>query len=720
MEPTSITPAVRGLPGPHQTEPAPAAVDGLRPPLTDIPRLGNTEARYRALFESMDEGFLLAQLLYTPQGQPLDLLYLDTNRAARQLTGVELKGRRATEISPDLEPGWLETWARVARTRVGERHQRYAAPLGRWFDFNLFAVGEPSERQVAVVFQDITRQKQAEQTLQESEARHAFLVRLGDQLRDLSHADQIERRAVRLLGEHLGVTRAYYVRYDEHIGRGILLHDYVAGKGTPPPPSLVGSHRIDDFPWINRALRNGRPFVLPDVAAALSISASERALYAPLGIQALLCVPVLREDRLVGAMTVACDKVREWTAFDVSIVQETAERMYASLKRAHAEAALREANRRKDEFLATLAHELRNPLAPLRNGLQITKLTLCNDTRLQGTVDVMDRQLSHLIRLVDDLLDVGRISSGKLELRKKRLRLSEVLASSVELSRESIAKHGHALHVADDAEGLHVEGDFDRLAQVFTNLLSNAAKYTDQPGHIRLRLHRDDERVQAVVTVTDSGIGIPPADLPHVFDLFSQVRSHQGLAEGGLGIGLSLVKQLVDLHGGQVEARSGGAGQGSCFTVRLPLAAAPPALEAQAEAHAPPPAATLEPPQAPASRKRVLVADDNADGAASLALLLELLGHEVCTAKDGVEAVEKAVDFKPDLVLLDLGMPRMDGFAAARQLRAMTTTRHTALVALTGWGQDTDRHRTRAAGFDAHLVKPVDAATLDALLKTHA
>jgi signal transduction histidine kinase/ActR/RegA family two-component response regulator len=365
-------------------------------------------------------------------------------------------------------------------------------------------------------------------------------------------------------------------------------------------------------------------------------------------------------------------------------------------ERIEADQALRSADRRKDEFLATLAHELRNPLAPLRNGLQLLRQQSSRQPVLQHTVAMMDRQLTHLVRLVDDLLDVGRISSGKIELRREPLSLEMVLAASIEASRVCLEQRGHEFKLEGDASRLAVLADQHRLTQVFTNLLSNACKYTEPGGRIRMTVMRQGG--EAVVRVTDSGIGIPAADTARVFELFSQVRAHQPLHAGGLGIGLSLVRSLVKLHGGEVEASSPGANLGSTFTVRLPL------IEQAVSAGQ----ARVDRAPAAAEARRVVVADDNLDSAGTLAELLRLQGHEVWTASDGVEAVAQASERHPHAILLDLGMPRMDGIEAARRIRALPGGEKPLIVALTGWGQHADRERTHAAGFDCHLVKPAD------------
>jgi signal transduction histidine kinase len=373
--------------------------------------------------------------------------------------------------------------------------------------------------------------------------------------------------------------------------------------------------------------------------------------------------------------------------------------------RKNAEDALRDADRRKDEFLATLAHELRNPLAPLRNGLQIARLNSPADAPFRRTIEMMDRQVSMLVHLVDDLMDVSRITTGKIDLRRERVTLRAVLAASAEAARSAIDARGHRLVIELSVEELSVDGDFDRLTQVFSNLLSNAAKYTDAGGTIQLQVAR--EGAEGVVSVADTGIGIAAADLPGIFKMFSQVHSHRGHADGGLGIGLSLVRQLVEMHGGSVQVASPGEGRGSTFSVRLPL------TEPDATTTPERPAIVLEVVGTP--RRRILVVDDNVDAASSLAMLLEQMGHEVVTASDGEEGVTKAAAFSPHVVFLDLGMPRMDGAEAAKRLRTLPGGGQTILIALTGWGQEHDRQRTRAAGFDHHFLKPIDPDSLEQL-----
>ncbi len=368
-------------------------------------------------------------------------------------------------------------------------------------------------------------------------------------------------------------------------------------------------------------------------------------------------------------------------------------------------ADLSEADLRKDEFLATLAHELRNPLAPIRNGVELLKRSSGQPGQVQAVVGVMERQMSHLVRLVDDLIDVSRITRNKLELRRERVQLAQVVQAAVEASRPLIEAKEHRLEVRLPATPVHLDADLTRLVQVFTNLLNNAAKYTDRGGRITLVAERLGAEVEVVVS--DDGSGIPVEQQGRLFEMFTQLDRSLERAQAGLGIGLAMVRRLVELHGGSVALRSEGLGRGASATVRLPVVLAPLPVAAAQDGTA----AREAPP-----RRRVLVVDDNTDAAQSLALVLELMGNTVALAADGVEAVEQAERMRPDVVMLDIGMPRMNGYEAARRIRAQPENRDTVLIAFTGWGQDEDRRRSEQAGFNLHLTKPVDPSALESLL----
>lgn len=373
-------------------------------------------------------------------------------------------------------------------------------------------------------------------------------------------------------------------------------------------------------------------------------------------------------------------------------------------ERRRAEDALREADRRKDEFLATLAHELRNPLAPISHAVQILRLSAGDADTLAWCNAVIERQLEHLRQLVDDLLDVSRISRGKIALQRTVLNLDGVLQRALETCRPALEHQAQRLVQQSSPEPLHVEGDMVRLAQVVSNLLGNAIKYSHRGARILLAARREGE--QAVIRVRDEGIGIPVAMLTRIFDLFVQLERPGGQVREGLGIGLNLARQLVHLHGGTIEARSEGEGRGSEFLVRLPLVAAPVVTPSVVGGVSGRP-----------RRHRILVADDNQDGAKSLAMLLEILGQEVRIAHDGQEAVELAAAFVPELILMDIGMPRLNGCEACLRIRAERATQAALIVALTGWGQDRHRKESSAAGFDLHLIKPLGMPQLTSLLE---
>jgi signal transduction histidine kinase len=420
-------------------------------------------------------------------------------------------------------------------------------------------------------------------------------------------------------------------------------------------------------------------------------------------------------DRLAQAnATLQAEKARELEALNATLQQtnQELERANAALQsevgeRARVEAALKRADRHKDEFLAMLAHELRNPLAPIRNAVHLMKIKMLQDPQLRLSREIIERQLAHLTRLVDDLLDVSRITRGKINLTRANIAVGEIVARAVETVEPAMQAREHTLEVeVRDPEQL-IYGDGMRLTQALGNVLGNAAKYTEKGGRITLRAGQRAGQVE--ISVRDTGIGIPAEALPRIFDLFTQLDERIGRAQSGLGIGLALVRRLIEMHGGEVTVSSDGPGRGSEFLIRLPV---------RGEGSA----AALQHPQAavggagPHVPRRVLVADDNADALDTLASLLMLNGHEVFRACDGATAVELAESCQPDVALLDIGMPRIDGYEVARRIRAEPWGRDIRLLALTGWGQESDRQKSRDSGFDGHLTKPVDPQLLERLL----
>ncbi|HEX7087167.1 MAG TPA: ATP-binding protein [Vicinamibacterales bacterium] len=520
-----------------------------------------------------------------------------------------------------------------------------------------------------VVAQDADVRKRAELALQASEERLRLILDSASDFAILT----LDTGGL-ITSWNTGARNLFGYEADEVVGRQNVRFMFTSDDQARGLPELEIEHalangRSEDERWHQR--RNGTKFW----ASGLMM--------------------VLREpgtDRAMGFLKILRDRTdaRRW--------EETLERETEELKAS---------DQRKNEFLATLAHELRNPLAPIRTGVALIQRAPHDSDAVQRAAAMMERQVRHMVRLIDDLLEVSRISRRQIELQPSLVRLSAIIQAAIETSRPAIDEAGHTLSV-DIADDVLVNADETRMAQVFGNLLNNAAKFTSPGGRIRLTAHR--EAGEAVASVSDNGAGIPPQMLPHIFEMFSQADGLTGRQGGGLGIGLTIVRQLVEMQGGRVEAHSEGPGLGSTFTVRLPLHQGP-AFPATG-------AAETEPRRAgPAARRKVLVADDNPDSAATLMELLTMLGHDVRVAHDGLEAVEGAADFRPDVILLDISMPRLDGYEACRRIRRQPWGSRPLIAAMTGLGQEDDRRRSSEAGFDRHLVKPVDPAAIERLLE---
>ncbi|MGJ9417976.1 ATP-binding protein [Massilia sp. CMS3.1] len=531
-----------------------------------------------------------------------------------------------------------------------------------------------------------------------------LLDAIGEATRLADEPKAIMEHSTRLLGEYLSVTRVAYADLEPDNDRFTIRHDWRVDGAI----STVGEYSLDLFGSRARSdMRLGRTFLVHDVDSELN--AQDGAdMFNQIGIKAIICCPLVKQGRLVAMMAVHQQQPRAWTADDVALVEAVVDRCWAHIERVRSMEALREADRRKSEFLATLAHELRNPLAPIRNALELLRLAGDKPAMLERVRGTMERQVDQMVHLIDDLMEVARISNGKMDLQIKRVDLQSVIASAVETSLPLVQAGGHQLALDVPDEPLWINVDTVRLSQVLSNLLSNASKYTLKHGRISISARTSGDTV--VIVVADTGIGIAKPDLARVFDMFSQAPNSIVISKGGLGIGLSLVRHLVTLHGGSVTASSAGPGHGSTFTICLPQA---PGNDMDAPG-------LLEEPgiAAPADRSKlsVLVADDNVDAADTLSFLLREKGHEVRVAYDGQEAMRIAASFAPDLAFLDLGMPRMDGYQVARGLRALPGLANVRLVALTGWGAQEDRARTHAAGFNDHLLKPASLERLNEVL----
>jgi len=559
---------------------------------------------------------------------------------------------------------------------------------------------------------DIDGRKRAEDAARFLAGASASLAVLEDevgtlnQVADLAVPAFADWCAVDMAGED-GMPRRLTVAHPDP-AKLRLAHE-LAERYPVDPGSAVG---------VPQVLRSGVPEIVPEITDAI-LAAGARdeehlRILRELGLRSYMCVPLTGRGGTLGAITfVAAESGRVYGPDDLRLAEDLGRRAATAVENARLYDRLKEADRRKDEFLATLAHELRNPLAPIRNALHLMKHRDGDSPFPQADVEVeramAERQVTHLARLVDDLMDVSRINRGKIELRRERVRLEAVVRRAVESVGQALRDRGHELTVSLPDAPVSLEVDPTRLEQVLWNLLNNAIKYTEPGGRIWLSAARDGG--EALVTVRDSGIGIEPAVLPHVFEMFVQAEHRSDRAQGGLGIGLSLVKTLVEMHGGSIAAHSEGRGRGTEVVVRLP---ALPEADAPDDTQAP-----AEPARGEGKipRRRVLVVDDNVDAATSLArVLTRLYGQEVSVAHDGPTALSMAEGFRPEVVFLDIGMPGMDGYEVATTLRGRAEFRSTLLVALTGWGQTADRERSKEVGFDRHMVKPVAPEELTAIL----
>ncbi|WP_304308405.1 ATP-binding protein [Pseudacidovorax intermedius] len=535
---------------------------------------------------------------------------------------------------------------------------------------------------------DITARKEAEAVMERERERLAFLARVERATRALESAQEVLEVTTRLLGEHLGATRCAYADVELDNDQFTIRADW-----SPAVPSTAGVYSLELFGrQATSNLRVGRHLVVDDVDRDLGNDGGA-LMFNAIGIKAIICTGLVKHGRLVAMMAVHQSKPRQWTEEEVDLVAEVGDRCWPHIERVRAAAELRAQDRRKDEFLVTLAHELRNPIAPMLYAIALMKREK-DPVRMLSRTGVIERQTTHLVRLVDDLLDVSRISRGIVELKLEVVDVLPLLAQAIEATQPSMDAAGHKFSCSFNVEAAYVFADPSRVVQIVTNVLNNAVKYTPDGGAVLLACHVAEGRV--IIEVTDNGLGIPAADKVRLFELFTQLPHTGAKAHGGLGIGLSIVKRLIEMHGGGVEVESEGLGQGSTFRIWMPLE------EGCVSAVDKP-----EPLHHSVRAGRVLVVEDNPDGRRTLVELLAAHGHEVQCAGDGPSALDAARRFKPDVVLLDLGLPGMNGFEVAERMRVDLCIPTPRIIALTGWGSAQDRQRTATAGFDAHVTKPV-------------
>lgn len=791
--------------------------------------LRESEERYRSLFESIEDGLCVIEVLPGNDGAPNDFRFVECNPAfVVQANDARRFAPFDPSRTPQLDARWIAACRDVVREGRAVRFEHRAEAADAWFEINAFPFGKPENRNVAVLFRNITERKA-------QEVRNRYLLALSEALRPLADPGEVRAHATRILGEHLGASRVLYAEISDD-----QTFADVEGGYTDGVARIEGRHRIVDFgESLLATLRAERTYVNADFADDARMNAGQKASYARLGVRAAIIVPIVKSGRLAGVLAVHDARPRAWRPDEIALAEETAQKTWHAVERARAEKALREsearfreladninqfawmadrdgsvfwfnrrwieytgdtlestrgdgwqsyvhpdhlprvlsrikrvlgmhgqwedsfplrggdgryrwflsratpirdahgevvrwfgtstdiddqrtaqealreADRRKDEFLAILGHELRTPLAPIRNAVHVLRSSATTPAQASTARDMIDRQVRLLVRLIDDLLDISRIAVDKMHLRNERVDLAAVLEQAIDSVRGDLEAAGQELVVHHPDRSVQLHADAVRLVQVFANLLNNACKYSGRGGRIEVLVELTPGptgRAGASVRIRDNGIGMDPDFLPKLFVRFSQAQAAIERSQGGLGIGLALVRRLVEMHGGTITGRSDGQGLGSEFTIWLPIAESEVVFD---ESHTPPDSEMA--PVATNSR-RALVVDDNHDNAESLALLLRLHGDEVEIANDGLEALAVAERFRPDVVLLDIGMPKLNGYDTCRVLRTQTWGRNMIVIAQTGWGQNEDRMRATQAGFDGHLVKPIDYPALALML----
>ncbi|NRF68206.1 PAS domain S-box protein [Aquincola sp. S2] len=664
-------------------------------------------ARLAAIVDSSEDAII---------GRDLQGRVTAWNEGAERLFGVparEIIGRTMDDLVPPERRG--EELRLLQRLRTGERLSHVESERRREDGHRLPVSMSLSpilddNRQVigsSLIARDITDRKRGERALHQRLRQLDLLSQAGQSL---------------IMGDHRAPQTQHelFDRVRLAIGSEIYLN-YSRGA-NPDRLALVGCHGLPperrgplnevpvDGSLCGLIVRQRTPLIVEQLQDSPMTEAHH--LQAE-GAQCFAGFPLLAGGAVIGVAAFVSTTRQRLREGDLQVIQTVCDQVSAMLERTrlidelHAsEQSLKVADRRKDDFIATLAHELRNPLAPIRNAVGVLRQRADAPDQVAWCRDIIERQVVQMTHLLEDLLDVSRVTRNRIELRRRRILLQQAIEQAVETTRPLIEQHHQTLQLEVPSEALPLYGDLTRLTQVFANLLNNAAKYTDSSGEIRLAVAREGDEV--AIRVKDNGIGIDPSQLPQVFDMFAQLEPSLERSHGGLGIGLSLARGLVELHGGRIEARSEGRGRGSEFIVWLPI------VHHAADR----PAETMPGglPAAAAHGLRILVIDDNADAARTLAMVLALNGHEVRSAFDGSSGLEAAEAWRPDVAVIDIGMPDLNGYEVCRRLRAQPWGERVLLIACTGWGQDEDRQRARAAGFDAHLVKPIEAEAVLKLL----
>ena len=634
------------------------------------------DSLYRTLFHAIDEGFCVLELIHDSAGQCCDYRFVEVNQAFEQHSGlVDAHNRTIREMVPEIEHEWLAIYDRVLQTGEAVRFVNESPEMNRWYSVYACRLGQVADRRVALLFSDVTQQRKAEMSLSEAQSRldsTLAAAEIGTWEFDLEN-DRVwaDANLARMFGVHS--------------------NDY----GHAPLSSFLKVIHEEDRPAVEQSIRQA-------VESRDTLETNYRIALQGHPIRHVTVRGRIERDatgRAVRLPGVAIDTTAQRIAEQALRESEQAQRAIVR--------DLAEADRRKDQFLATLAHELRNPLSPIKAAAQMLQVDDEKPHRLKELSELIERQADQMVRLIDDLMDVSRISRGKLNLQLSPVNLQTVLNDAVETTCTFINNSQQHLHLQPAQGALFVQGDAARLAQVFSNLLNNASKYTPVTGDIWLSVSREAD--QAVITVRDNGIGLEAAHRERVFEMFEQVDSSKEWGQSGLGIGLSLAKTLVNLHAGNISVSSPGLGQGCCFEVRLPLLMN---FTPQADVADPAQGNIIDFPRA----LRILVVEDTRAIRFVLRRMLEKMGHVVTEAANGDEGVQAAIEIQPDVIFSDISMPVMNGHELARAVRRDARCSNVKMVAVTGFGQAADRQNAISSGFDEHIVKPIDVHKLRDIL----
>ncbi len=666
-----------------------------------------SQSRLTETLESIGDGFVALDR---------DWRYMYVNPEAGRLLKKapgEMRGRIAWEVFPEAVGSVADLELhRAAAERTSVEFEDFDPRLERWFSNKAYPAADGG---LTIYFQDVTTRKAAEDELRESrmqlEADLADNIVLQRVSAEIIHENDVQSLFETIVDSAISMTRAQFgslqlLETDPDSGTAIGLRLIVARGFNERAAQFWELVTPNSRSTCGQSLTRGERIIVPDILTCEFMAGTEDLdVYRETGIGAVQSTPLVsRGGKLLGMLSTHWNQPYDPSMRELRLLDILARQAADLIERRHNEEALRTADRRKDEFLMTLAHELRNPLAPVRTAVDLIKKKPSTDPDITRAREVIDRQTTLMTRLLDDLMDVGRIAHDRLVLRQQRVELGSLIRGAIETSGPLLERSKHELHLSVPTEPIYLHADPLRLGQVIGNLLNNACRYSEPNGHIWVEANQHG--LEAVITIRDAGMGIPQSKLTSIFDLFSQVDSSLERSQGGLGIGLHLARRLVHMHGGRIDVESDGPGAGSTFTLRLPVTQTLDVVVAEGtEPH--------DSAQA-ASPLRVLVVDDNVDAADMLTTLLQWNGHHTHSAHDGPGALTAAESYRPDVILLDIGLPQLNGFDVCRQIREQTWGRDIVLVALTGWGQESDRSLSRDAGFDHHVVKPVEH---DALLR---